>query len=102
MGPSNQISVREKHLLGLQTLLATMERQLYERGLSSAQKSISYEAQNTKTIKFKQNDQIAGVRDIFNLIAVDRPISMVSDRFIPETQCRGIFGKRMKSYLSLF
>ena len=53
-------------------------RQLYERGFPSAQQSIVDEAQAARTIDFKQNDQVAAVRDIVNLIVIDPPVAMVS------------------------
>ena len=51
---------------------------MYERGLPSAQQSIVNEAQAAKTIDFKQNDQVAAVRDIVNLISIEPPIAIVS------------------------
>lgn len=60
------------------TVYATLGRQLYDRGLPSAQQSILDEAQAKMTINFKQEDQIKAVRDIVERIAADPPIAMVS------------------------
>lgn len=60
------------------TVFATLGRQLSERGLPSAQQLVVDESQAAKTIYFRQSDQVAAVRDIVNLIAIDPPIAMVS------------------------
>lgn len=59
------------------TVYATSGRDLYERGLSSGQQSIVDEAQTAQTIDFKQEAQVAAVRDIVNLIAIGPSICTV-------------------------
>ena len=60
------------------TIFATLANHLYDRGLPSEQKSIVDEAQLKGLIDYKQDDQIAAVREIIELIAVDSPIAVVS------------------------
>ena len=60
------------------TIWATLGRWFYDRALPSAQQSIVDEAQAKGVIDYKQDNQIAAVKDIVELIAVDPPIATVS------------------------
>ena len=87
------------------TLYATLGRQLYERGLPSSQQSIVDEAQAARTIDFKQNDQVAAVRDIVNLVAIDPPIAMVStpiNSFHRVSTCRRKKNEDLSVFVSRF
>ena len=60
------------------TIFATLANHLYDSGLSSTQKSIIDEAHQKGIINDKQEDQVAAVRQILELIAVGPPIAVVS------------------------
>ena len=74
-----------------QTVYATLAHQIYDRCLPSEQKSIVDEAQAKGLIDYKQDVQVAAVRDIIELIAIDPPIAVVSrliSSFNKVTACR--------------
>jgi len=87
------------------TVFATLANHLYDRGLPNAQKSIVDEAQAKGDIDYKQDDQIAGVRDIIELIAVDPPIAVVSrliSSFNQVTNCRRRRNEELSTFVSRF
>ena len=87
------------------TIFATLARQLYDRGLRQAQKSIVEEAQERGDIDYKQEDQVKGVEQIVNLIAVDPPISVVTrliDSFNKVTSCRRRQSENLNHFVSRF
>ena len=55
------------------TIAATLARHFYDSSLPSAQKPIVDEAQAKGVVNYKQDDQIAAIREIIELIAVDPP-----------------------------
>ena len=60
------------------TVKATLARDLYERGLPRAQKSIVDEAQAKRRLDYRQDDQVKAVSEIVELLAVDPPIAVVT------------------------
>jgi len=86
------------------TVWATLGRWLY-RGLPSAQQSIVDEAQVKGVINYKQDDQVAAVRDIVELVAVDPPIAMVSrliSSFNKVSSCRRKKNEDLSMFVSRF
>ena len=87
------------------TVYATLANQLYDRGLPSEQKSIIDEAQLKGLINYKQEDQIAAVRDIIELIAIDSPVATVSrliDSFHRVTNCRRRRNEDLRAFVPRF
>ena len=87
------------------TSFATLANHLYDSGLSSAQKSIIDEVQQKGIINDKQEDQVAAVRQILELIAVDPPIAVVSSfigSFNRVTKCRRKGNEDLGSFVALF
>ena len=88
-----------------QTIFATLANHLYDRGLPSAQKSIVDEAQAKGLINYKQEDQVAAVKQIVELIAVDPPIAVVSrliSSFNAVTNCRRQRNEDLGTFVSRF
>ena len=87
------------------TVFATLANHLYDRGLPSEQQSIVDEAQLKGIIDYKQDNQIAAVRDIIELVAVDSPIANVSrliTSFHRVTNCRRHRNKDLRAFVSRF
>ena len=73
--------------------------------MPSAQQSIVDVAQALRTIDFKQNDQVAAVRNIVNLIAIDLSIAMVSrliNSFHKVSACRRKKNEDLLVFVSRF
>ena len=87
------------------TVLATLGRLLYDRGLPAAQQSMVDEAQSKGLLNFKQDDQVKAVMEIVNLIAVDAPIAIVSrliNSFNKVTSCRRLKNEDVRTFISRF
>ena len=78
-----------------------MARQLYARGLRPEHRAVVDEAQSKEQIDYRQEDQVQGVKEIVNLIAVDPPIAIVTrliSSFNKVTSCV----RRNNEYLNIF
>ena len=87
------------------TIFVTLGRVLYDRGLPSAQQSIADEAQAKKIIEYKQEDQIAAVADIVELIAGDPPSAVVTrliNSYNRVTTCRRKKNEDLSIFVSRF
>ena len=74
---------------------------MFERGLSSYQKSIVSEAQVRGTIDYKQADQVVALKQIVSLVAVDKPITVVTiliDTFSKVIKCCRLSAENLNTF----
>ena len=85
------------------TVLATLGRLLYDRGLPAAQQSKVDEAQSKGLLNYKQDDQVKAVMDFVNLIAADAPIASVTrliNSFNKVKSCRRLKNEDVRTFIS--
>lgn len=73
----------------------------YDQGLSREQKMVVNEAQWSRIINYKQDDQLQAVREIVQLFSVDSPVAIVTrliSSFNQVMQCK----RRLKEDLMVF
>ena len=83
------------------TVFATLANHLYDRGLPSESKSFVDEAQANGQINYKQDDQVAAVQEIVELLAVEPPIAVVT-RLISSFNKVSMCTRRKNEDLSAF
>ena len=87
------------------TVLATLVRLLYDRGLPAAQQSIIDEAQSRGLLNYKQDDQVKGLMEVVNLIALHAAIAIVTrsiNSFNKVTTCRRLKNEDVPTFISRF
>ena len=85
------------------TIYATLGRQLYDKGLPQAQKSIVDEEQVRGIINYKQENQVKAVKEIVDLVAVDQPIAVVTrliNTFNNVLQCKKKSNENLNTFAS--
>lgn len=87
------------------TIFTTLANQMYDRGLTCAQKSIVDEALEKGVINYKQEGQVATLHGIIELISVDSPIAVASrpiSSFNAVTNCRRNRDEDLSTFVSRF
>lgn len=84
---------------------ATIDHQLYDRGLSREQKKVVNEAQRSNIIDNKQDDQLQAVREIVQLISLDPLVAIVTrliSSFNLVMQCKRRRNENLKVFVPRF
>ncbi len=87
------------------TVFATLGRHLYSRGIPHDQKSIVDHAQEIGKVDYKQDDQVAALQQIVDLITVDPPIAVITrliESFNRVSNCRRRKNESLSSFVSRF